>query len=56
MEGGWAKLTSRKIRGKVIGNLGSLQVPLSGPPLRKATCDLWSAESTFLPSQQEGKF
>jgi hypothetical protein len=43
--------TSIKTRGRVLGKLGSLHVPESGPSERYATCDLWSAESVFLPSQ-----
>jgi hypothetical protein len=43
--------TSMKIRGSVLGKFLSEQVPLSGPPERYATCDLWSGESLFTPSQ-----
>lgn len=40
-------VTSMNILGRVMGNLGSLHVPESGPPERKATWDLWSGESVF---------
>jgi hypothetical protein len=50
-----SRYISIKIRGRVLGKLGSLHVPESGPSERYATCDLWSAESVFLPSQHEGK-
>ena len=33
----YRKRTSMKIRGRTTGNLGSLHVPLSGPPDKKAT-------------------
>jgi len=36
-----------KIRGRITGYFGSLQVPESGPPERNDTWDLWSGESRF---------
>jgi hypothetical protein len=50
-----SRYISMKTRGMVFGKLGSEHVPESGPPEGNATCDLWSAESVFLPSQHEGK-
>lgn len=45
-----------KILGRVNGYFGSLHLPESGPPEGKAVCVVCEGESTFLPSQQEGKF